>query len=286
MEFRQNGSLYSVKPEYVGKDIMVAIDASKTNSCMFVADKYGNVLDDYELSGKAEDNILDQCFKERQFLTSLLMGANVIVGGIEDIITKKDKGEISRGMMEHESRFKITAIFMSFISYFQDHHNFTLELINNWAWKSNTLPEEFRSGEYAKDKKGSLAYHKRLKTKYANRKDDVTDAYQILQYLKIIHNITDTVVVEGPKELTRHKHAIWLFSSNSDVAGTRQFICNSTEYSPKDIVSFIANRLIVKQVGYCLLPISMFTIDEIYSLCSGNFMVKEDNLILAVRRDG
>lgn len=285
MEFRQNNSLYNVKPEYVGKDVIISIDASKTNSCIFVADKYGNILHDYELRGKPEDNILDQCYKERQFLEVLFRGANIILGGIEDIITKKEKGEISKGMQEHESRFKITAIFMSFISYFQDHHKYTLELVNNWSWKSNTLPEEFRSGEYAKDKKGSLAYHKHLRTKYANRKDDVTDAYQIMEYLKLVHNITDAITIEGPKELTKYKNASWLFSRSANVAGARQFICNNTEYALRDIIPFMTNRLTINQVGYCILPTSLFTVNDIYSMCTGAFNVCEKELILAVRRD-
>lgn len=285
MEFRQNNNLYNVKPEYTGKDVIIAIDSSKTNSCIFVADKYGNVLDDYELRGKPEDNVLDQCYRERQFLSTLFSGANIILGGIEDIVTKKEKGEISKGMQEHESRFKITAIFMSFISYFQDHHNYTLELLNNWSWKSNTLPEEFRSGEYAGDKKGSLAYHKHLHTKYANRKDDVTDAYQMLQYLKKIHNITDAIVIDGPKELTKHKNSYWVFSRSADVAGTRQFICNNEEYTIKDIIPFMTNRLTTNQVGYCILPTHLFTISDIYSMCAGAFNVYEKELILAVKRN-
>lgn len=270
--------IYEPKPEYTGMDIIIIIDSSKTNSCMMVANKYGNVLDDYELRGFASDNILEQCYAERQFLSVLLRGANIYIGAIEDIITKKD----NQGMQEHESRFKITAIFMSFISYFQDTHKYTLNLINNWAWKAGTLPEEFRTMDHDK---GSLDYHKFMKTKYANRKDDVTDAYQILQYVKMTFGISESIQIEGEKELTSVKYVTKLLSASTDTAGTVSFIYNDG-YFLNDVVSFMVNRLETNQIGCCKMPINNIKADDIYKYCSGTFKMREEELLLTVRRDG
>lgn len=286
MQFYKNGYPYSPVSEYIGKEVIVAIDASKTNTAMFVADKLGNILDDYELSGEAKDEVLHQCYQERQFLSTLFTGTKVLFGGIEDIITKKDSKGISRGMMEHESRFKITAIFISIICYFQDNHQITLELINNWSWKSHTLPEEFRTGVYAADKKGSLAYHKKLGTKYANRSDDTTDAYQILQYMKQLHGLTGIVQISGPKEITDRKYNICIYSEAANTGGCDEFtMSDDCTFGIDEIAAFIVNRIDKNKTGFVKLPSSYFNIHDIYKYANSNcYQQCESNLILAVGR--
>ena len=103
MKYYKNEKIYTPRPEYTRQDVMVAIDASKTNTGMFVADRYGNILDDYEISGERSDDIYYQTWEQRKFIKTLFAGSNIVLGGIEDIITKD-----SHGMREHESRLKIT----------------------------------------------------------------------------------------------------------------------------------------------------------------------------------
>ncbi len=177
---KHNGvSVDHYESKYVGKHIVVATDSSKTNSAMLVGDTDGNVLDDYEISGAGGDtNVYDLCRFTRTELKSLFRGSYIEFVGIEDIITKKS--DSNKGLEIHQSRYKITAVFDNFIFYFDEFHNKRPVLIPQWSWKSATLPEEYRKRTH---KKGSKDYMKDMGWDYANRKDDVTDAFFILMYI-------------------------------------------------------------------------------------------------------
>lgn len=169
---------------YIGKHIVIAIDSSKTNSAILVGDIDGNVLDDYEISGAGGDtNVYDLCRFTRRELKNLFRGSYIEFVGIEDIITKKSesgKYGSNKGLDIHQSRYKITAVFDNFIFYFDEFHNVMPILIPQWSWKSTTLPEEYRTRAH---KKGSKDYMQDMGWVYANRKDDVTDAFFILMYI-------------------------------------------------------------------------------------------------------
>lgn len=132
-----------IMARYSGREVTIGIDSSKTNSALAVGDETGKIIDIVELNGAndgtTEEAVLKLCMKQRQVLQSLFNGAHVSAVGIEDIITKNN-GQKESGITVHMSRFKITAVFMSFIFFFQESFGVTPELINNWEWKHAVLP--------------------------------------------------------------------------------------------------------------------------------------------------
>lgn len=277
LSYYQDGYSYVPKPEYNGKQVNIAIDSSKTNSCIQVFDSYGNDLNDYELRGEPEDDILYQIDHQRSVLRTIFKGAIIQMGGIEDIVTRK-----SQGMQEHESRYKITMIFANFIIYFQEYHNVTLELVNNWSWKSRVLPPEYRTDKH---KKGSLDWHKDRRTKFANRKDDVTDAHCIKEYLCIKHEINGVERVEDTPEVPKHKYLWQLYSTDTSIGMTKMFTYNS-EVGLKDTLSYIVNRLSTNEIGSTVVPVSLFNAEDIYTRSRGKFKEVEIELYLIIKREG
>lgn len=280
MHILKNGRRYEPDMEYSGKRIMIAIDSSKTNSCMTVSDEFGKRLNDYELCGEPKDDVLMQCQWERKCLSTILAESVPIIVGIEDIITKKEDGKFSAGIETHQSRFKITAIFMSFICFFQDMFNVTPELVNNWAWKSTVLPEQYRTKEHYK---GSLDWHKDRGTPLANRNDNVTDSDCIMEYLKIIHGVTKIDKISDVIENTTNYYQLAICSGKYDVGGIREFK-DSKLLTIKDKASYVANRLEIGEIAYVRIDIYSCTPQQVYSLCYGKFDRKEEEVILLVRR--
>lgn len=280
MYILKNSERYTSVVEYANKKLIIGIDSSKTDSCMQVADEYGNRLDYYEFLGLPEDDVLIQAAWIRSELRIILADSNIVLVGIEDIITKKYNGKFSNGLEVHQSRFKITAIFMSFIMAFQDYFNVLPELVNNWTWKSSVLPEKYRTTAHDK---GSLDWHRDRGTKLGLTNDNVTDADCILEFLLMKHKISKDVKISDALETTRHKNIVRLFSSGTDVVGIKQFVDNSN-ISLEGKVAFISNRLAVKEMACCLVDINIFTPKQIYTLCNGKFKTVEKELFLCVRR--
>lgn len=281
MELFKNGNSYGhIEPLFINKKLIVAIDGSKTNSAMFVANEYGVIITDYEFRGISEDDILLQCWWIRRTLSMIFKGSKIIVGGIENIVTENDE----RGKSEHTVRYKLTSIMNSFIFYFQDNHNFTLELVNNWLWKSKTLPEEFRSGIYKSKEKGSLAYHRSISSKYAYRKDDITDAYQILQFLKMEHNISSTIKIDSVLEMNLD-YDYYLASIRTNTYGYIEFNYNK-EFPIFRNVSFVSNNLSGEQIGFFTIPTTACTPELIYEKCRGIFQQEEYELKVIVMKKG
>lgn len=288
MYILKNGKPYEPVPEYTQQRIIIAIDSSKTNSCMTVANEYGVRLDDFELRGEPKDDVLQQCIWERQCLSVILEHSTPWIVGIEDIITKKEYtssdgkkvSKFSAGLEIHQSRFKITAVFMSFVIFFQDKFDITPELVNNWSWKSTVLPEEYRTREH---NKGSLDWHRDRGTRLANRTDDVTDCDCILEYLKITHKITGEQHISDVAESTTHKYFLIICSAKSDTGGSVKFSDNN-KIKFEDKIAYMLNRLEIKEVGCCLVETRSLTPQQIYTHCMGRFEKKEERVYICVRR--
>lgn len=272
-----------IAPRYINTEIIVGIDSSKTNSAFVVRDSSGNVIEYVEFDGSkdgtSEVDVLRLCQEQRRVLKQLFKDSKPIIVGIENIITKDTKSK-EMGISIHMSRFKITAVFMSFISFFQDTFNITPTLVNNWTWKSTVLPEEFRSKEYVK---GSLAYFKYINSKYQYCSDDVTDALCISEYLCIVNNVAKGHKI-GKPEVERYpfKH----FLASTDIVKRNQtvlFIYNK-EITLKQNAAVMSNMLKEGEIGAAEVPIDILSIEEIYELCVGKFKNKETMLSLIVKR--
>lgn len=272
--FVKINNVYSTSelPMYAGEEIIIGIDSSKTNSGICVRDSGGNIKDIIELYGKedgtTETDVLNLCKREREYLKKIFLNSKPILVGIENIITKANKGK-ETGITQHESRFKITAIFMSFISFFQDEFGITPQLINNWAWKAGVLPEEFRKDKY---KKGSLAYFKSIHSKYGEYSDDATDCICISEYLCKVNNIELGIRVVGA-EVSLKKYEFCIASEFTEFSNVEQitYIYNK-ELTLQQNVVFAANRLKSDKVlAKFTIPINILSFEEIYKYCSGDF---------------
>ena len=191
------GNELDCKPMFEEKELVIGIDSSKTNTGISVTnltDTEGdNVIEtSFAFNGKddgtTEQDCLLLCQKEREAFRRIFKNSFIRVAGIEDIITK-EYGTFpgkKTGMTVHESRFKITAIFGSFISCLQEDFGKTPYLVNNWSWKAAMLPQEYRAkGIY----KGSQLYLRDQGSIFGDLTDDETDAYFIKKYCyKFIKN--------------------------------------------------------------------------------------------------
>lgn len=262
MILSKNGKrVFSYEPSYVGEQVLVAIDSSKSNSAIVVADEFGDILDDYEISGAGSDvEVYQLCYETRKQLRSLFDGAKVLSVGIENIITK-NKGDY-RGMEIHSSRIKITAVFDSFIFYFQDYHNITPHLINNQSWKMYTLPEEYRSRNH---KKGSKDYFDDIGGRWAGRKDDITDVVCIMKYLI---NISEIKAVRKIKESLPcdKKFDYMIFPvSMSLPEKCKIFEFNSKLNIIQNVTSTAAMLSNSNSLGYFEYPTELLSMKDIYS---------------------
>ena len=184
------GNELDCKPMFEDKEIIIGIDSSKTNTGISVTNltdsEEGNEVEtSFAFYGKddgtTEQDCLLLCKKEREAFRKIFKGSYIRVAGIEDIITKEYSSNPyhKTGMTVHESRFKITAVFGSFISCLQEDFGKTPFLVNNWSWKAAMLPPEYRAkGVY----KGSQLYLQDKGSIFGDLTDDETDAYFIKKY--------------------------------------------------------------------------------------------------------
>ena len=260
MELFKNGiPVYEYNQSYGGKNILVSIDSSKSNTAMFVWDEYGYPIDDYEISGAGSDiDVYDLCWQTRIELEKLFRGSNILRVGIEDIITKKEDGY--KGLEIHQSRHKITAVFDNLIFFFQIYHNQTPRRINNWEWKSHVLPEEFRSKSHKKGSKDWCAY---MGNRWANRKDDVTDAYCIGLYLLMTEKIESVYKLEST-EPAKFDYDYGIFPTQFPVpVNAKNFLIKNSDTLIHNIET-VANYIKEKQPGCIKVPMEMLTIDDVY----------------------
>lgn len=270
-------------PLFEGENIFVAIDSSKRNSAFAVGNLSRKVLHYVEFDGKddgtSERDTLVLCLKQRQALSKLFQGANVKVVGIEDIVTKHKVGTRD-GMTEHTSRFKITAVFMSFISFFQDTFGITPELVNNWLWKSTVLPEEFRKDTY---RKGSLAYFKAIGSIYQNCSDDVTDALCILEFLYREHHIENIQEIKEP-ELKTCDYDIFLVPSDKQFKHKVVLYRFNPSLALEQNATVMCNGIKENEIAVAMVGIQNLSLREIYTFCKGRFATKTERLLLVVQR--
>lgn len=273
-----NQEVSIIQPCYQGKELIIAIDSSKTNTGITVGDKYGRELDVFDINGSkdgtSEQDVLLLCQKQRKALYEILYGSKPIIVGIENIITKKYGDRIS-GIDVHESRFKITSIFMSFIFLFQDKFNITPELVNNWTWKSTVLPQEFRTKEHHK---GSLDYFKAIGSPYRAYTDDATDSVCIFRYLCKEHNVKENGIEISEPEVMGQSHCIKIVSVKREVTSVYiKFIYNKILSLEQNCI-VIANTIKQKELGYADVDTEDIKLEDIYKYCYGSFSQREEKI--------
>lgn len=274
---------YSLQPLFKGIKIVIGIDSSKSNTAIAVGDEGLELLHYIEFDGTqdgtTEEDTLKLCQAHREAMKELFMGAHVMLVGIEDIITKAEKGK-DTGMTVHKSRFKITAVFMSIICFFQDNFQMTPQLIPNQSWKAAILPERFRKRDIGK---GSLAYMKSINSVLAGCSDDVTDAYCIMLYLGKINKVDIGERVKGV-ELSLHKHVAVLVSGGTKLEARAKVFLYNNKLSLEQNADVMCNKAHIAglEVSVAEVCVDYLTFDEIYRNCRGTFRSREEVLKLVV----
>lgn len=287
IEIRKNGiTVDEYVPSYQGQHIVIAIDSSKSNTAMFVADHNGGILDDYEISGAGSDtNVYDLCKFTRKQLRTLFYGADILYVGIEDIITKKEVKngkEFYGGVDIHESRRKITAVFDSMIFLFDDEFDVRPELINNWEWKADVLPEAYRTRGHHK---GSKDWFKSCGNPYGSRKDDITDALCILMHIFNKHKfvVKERIINTLP---TAKKYNYFIYPEGLKLPKVKQFVVANNDSLIHNIET-VVEKCPTGAIGTFLWDIEKLPIDIIYSdrlSNAGNitFTIKDKQVLVCV----
>lgn len=296
MEVSLNNQPFNVVlPRYVNQEITIAIDSSKTNTGISIGDTNCNLIEWFDINGEkdgtTEQDVLILCQNQRKMLSTLLKGAKIKLVGIENIITKNEtryetkdgktkKSYYSGGLEHHESRFKITAVFMSYIFFFQEEFGITPELVNNWSWKATVLPEEFRSKKYDK---GSLAYFQSINSPYQYCTDDATDSMCILEYLRITHGLVKGIQITEP-ESPAFKYKTGIVSDKREFKNEVKFIYNK-DLTYRQNVAYMVNRIKENEAGCAIVPTSDLDLEIIYTFCMGNFEKVSKYVKVIVRRE-
>lgn len=261
MDIYKNGVLVDEYiPSYGNRKLIIAIDSSKTNTGIVVGDEYGNILDDYEISGSGRANdVYDLCAFTRTQLKSLLRGADILFVGIEDIITKKEKGY--KGIDYHQSRAVITAVFNNFMFFFEEVFGVRPTRINNWDWKVGVLPEEYRKRTHDK---GSIDWFNDLGNKWSGRKDDVTDAVCIFMHI-VKKNDIKAVYQLKETQPANVKYEFCILPISATVpSNAKEFTINNND-SLQHNLDTIANSIDSSKIGVLRVPIESISIDWIWS---------------------
>lgn len=288
LDKRVVSDLTSLSSRYNKKNINISIDSSKTNTAIWIMNKNYKGIELIEIDGSSDKDILLLIKEQRDFLKILFSNCTINDGGIEDIITKKDEesgGKYSEGLKHHHSRYVITAVFISIISFFQDNCNITLTPIPNQAWKSMVLPSHLNKRDVYK---GSVSYIRDKYPQYitGNKDDDGSDAICIGEYMKMRSGLNkDSLLEEIPneEEFIVNPCKYRLYNNNVKVKDGVQFEYNSNITLDMNARA-IANRIQKGKLGYAVLNIDNISIEDVYSLCVGTFEEKVTHLTLIVKR--
>lgn len=270
--------------DYVGQKIVIGIDSSKSDTAIAVGDAYGNIIADYEIrgGGKATD-VYDLCAFTRKQMKKLFDGADIQLVGIEDIITKKEKGY--KGIEIHQSRYKITAVFDNFLFTFEEFFGIRPIRVNNWDWKSTILPEEYRKRTHDK---GSKDWFADLGNRWAGRNDNVTDSVCILMYLYKRHKVKPIYTIKETAPNNASYEFMIVPSSFPTNETVREFAILNNDTIEHNVQT-IAGALDVGQVGFVRVAIENVPIDWIFSehlqiTTDCRFNRVEDDVMFLIRR--
>lgn len=255
--FKNGSEISDSEPLYPGEHIVIAIDSSKSNTAMIVGNTNWQILDDFEFNGSGKENdVYDVCRDTRVWLRKIFAGSIVEAVGIEDIVTTAVK---NKGMSMHESRAKITAIFNNYVFSFEDMYGQRPIFINNQAWKSHTLPEEYRKRDHDK---GSKDYAIAIGSRYAHRSDDITDAVCIFKYMKMLVHLHVVNSIKQTK-LTTKNFSWYIVNNDFDTSDMEAYYIDNGDTLLHNIETIAEVK--TTRFGYLIANLRNLSISDIYS---------------------
>ena len=261
---RQNGipsewhPYMGVEPlKYVG-DVIVVFDPSKTNMAMIVGTPDGNILDAIEFSGnnRKRGPIMDTtvyCEEVRCFLKSYLQSANLYYVAVEAAITK-------RGMSYHHSNMTLTEIRSNLLNFFMEEFSIRVIEVNNWSWKSATLPQGYRS----RSEKGSKRYfmEQMASSPFAYYYEaDITDCICIYWYVCASKCATyQTICNKAEPAQVEYKYSY--YSAGMQLASSIKAVPYNPAFTLVENLNFYSNRF--SKPFVMEVPISAIDVNDVY----------------------
>lgn len=242
--------------EYSG-DIVVAVDPSKSNMCLFIGTPQKKVLNILEFSGnnRKRGPVMDTslyCEEVKVFLKEYLKNANIFCAGIEQAIMKE-------GMKHYKSQMTLTEIRATLINFFLDTYGIQPVEVNNWAWKSHVLPKGYRS-QFEKGSKKFFLEQMPESPLCSYFEADATDCFCIYLYLCDTKCGSYSCVC-NKAEPPMCEYMYFYTAADNDIPNIVQYKYNSL-FSLEENIAYYINRSM--EQFYLLIPIKDIDWKDVY----------------------
>lgn len=243
--------------EYAG-DVVISIDPSKTNMAILIGTPTGTILNTLEFSGnnRKRGPVMDTtiyCDEVRAFLRAYLKHANLYMVGVEQAITKQ-------GTKFHHSNMVLTEIRGNILNFFLEEYNLRVIEINNWSWKSNILPQGYRSQFEKGSKKYFRDYFPESPYTYYYEAD-MTDCICIYWYM-CKERCKSYVLQCNRVEQSLSGYNYTYVPADSAVCDNLQEVNFNPRFSIEDNLAFYSNRILNT---FCMtIPVDNVDTDSIY----------------------
>lgn len=253
------------------RQVIVAIDPSKSNTAMVIGDLAGTVFYIYEISGAGKHRSNeDFCFLLCELLGKLLRGLNIAFFAQEKVILPKNS---------YRSMVYLNEIRTNLNNFARATLGLNPLEINNSAWKSAILPDGYRG-------KGEKGSHRWLRERYPaffDVSDDVTDAICIYLYVKYAYGNKVPVHCNCIESTDLPFSTALVEEDCVDRARMEEFKFNPA-FSLKENAKFFVNRRAT--TGFSLVPSGKINAVELYQhQCALRYQTDVDRIYLLVRRN-
>jgi hypothetical protein len=246
------GMKSTVSPVAINDPVVIAVDPGKTNMAVIVGHPAGIAYYVLQFSSPGRKNdSTTYCMEFKRFFRQFLENTTIFEVGIEAVISKKALNYHHSAKVLHEIRSQLIDVFYSDFGK-------RPEEVNNWAWKSYSLPEGFRG----QSEKGSTRWYRREYAMYGS--SDVTDAIGIYNYLIRDSKYTFPIKCKSPEQVY-FKPDIRVVYSKPEQARVFDF---NENYSIFSNAAYFVNRSIVP--GVAKIPVDSLSKEDIERYCIVN----------------
>lgn len=264
-----------VKPLECKAPIYVVNDPSKKNGATLIGTEYGEIIEMLELSAYYSKTDIeetnDYCDDFEDFLTKYLSECKILKFAKEKTILKK-------GNEFYTSMKVLEAVSKTMCDVARTLTGVNPEEVNNWSWKSSTLPDGYRQQQAKGKDKGSYRYL--CEQNHFNKplSDDLTDVILIYRYL--MESKGDVTIACVNSESTKKPYDYFFIDVNEIPEGTVQFVHNKN-YSIANNCNYFVNRC--NSIGYCSnIDLNNILPTEMFGHCS-NLTTRSDVALLVVQ---
>ncbi len=248
-----------VEPLDYKEPILVVTDPSKQNMGFLVGTLYEQKVF-YEFSGKdindkAIDTV-DYCLEIREFMTKLLKDCDILEFSQEEAIDKEDKN----GLKYFKSSLVLRDVRAFSIVTAVDLTGKKPHFINNWVWKTDILPAEYRNHK----EKGSVRFlAENYDPIYATYADDITDV--ICMYWHRRKALTKGLQITCVQKEDKKSEYKYFITDESHVDEKLKEFKYNTAFTMTDNLNYFTNR--AKGAGYAKLDLNKISPIEMVNHC-------------------